>query len=605
MKNTLLFIALLGIFIYMGGGCASTGYPEGGPKDEAPPMMVKSTPALNALNFKGKEIVISFNEIIVIKDVFTKLIISPPVNKRPAVTSRGRDLVIKFEEDLQPNTTYTLDFSDAISDNNENNVLQNFRFSFATGTDIDSLSISGHLFDAATLAPVAGAFVVVYSNLADSAFRTQVPIRLAKTDEKGAFSVQNLAAGQYRVYALEDANRNYFYDQPGERIAWHPQLIEPTIGYRERTDSIAPDSVVTSEYQVFLPDSLQLFMFQEDNAVQYMKNNKRPARNKVDFVFNRPLEKPLEINRIGADAGNDWFLYEQGIFADSVTLWITDSTVIKSDSLFMVIGYMAKDSLNQPFLKTDTLNAYFFEVGGGESSQRQRRRGKDDKEKEASPVLTLPTLARTLDVLGEFSIVFPTPIADYNRSKLHLFQQIDTIQTPIDFQIEKDSLQMRRYIVKHVWESGEKYLFIADSAAFADVYDAKTDSIGHSFNVKSIDSYGIIRIGVINHQPNWFLQVLDRQDKVVRQATLPKNGKRALTFIPPGEYFIRIVDDVNGNGKWDTGILDTQTQPERIIYFHKTVNVRANWDVTEEWTPAEFNIYDFVQQFRQKTAGRR
>ena len=207
VRNLISFLFFFFIGITLLVRCASTGYPTGGPKDEAPPKMVRSIPAENSLSFLGDEIVIYFNELIKVTDIFQKLMVSPPVNEQPKVTTNGKRLIIKFQEDLQQNTTYNLGFADAISDNNEGNVLENFSFSFSTGEVIDSLKISGFLFDAANLSPVSGALVMVHSNSADSAFRKQVPLRVTKTDSQGRFSIQNLSPMSYRLFALEDADR--------------------------------------------------------------------------------------------------------------------------------------------------------------------------------------------------------------------------------------------------------------------------------------------------------------------------------------------------------------------------------------------------------------
>lgn len=591
-----VFIFILFLLIY---ACASTGTPSGGIKDETPPVLLRSTPPINSLNFQGKEIIVYFDELIQIKDVFQKLVVSPPMNKRPVVTVRGKNLIIHFEEELQPNTTYTLDFADAISDNNEGNILDNFRFSFSTGLEIDSLTISGILVDAADLSPVAGAFVMAYNNLSDSAFRTQVPVRLAKTDQTGAFSIQNLAEGEYRVYALEDVNRNYFYDQPGERIAWNTELISPTVEYRERSDSITPDSVHIHKYQVFLPDSVELFMFKEDNDPQYLKDRKRQSRNKIDFIFNIPLREQLRIEAIKPESKKDWFVYEKNIFNDSISLWITDSTFIKSDSLFVGISYFVKDSTQQFVLKTDTINAYFFETGGGTS---QRRRGKTETEAETPEIEMLKpaTMKRTLEFLGELDISFSTPVLNYDISMLHLYQQVDTIQVPLKFSFIRDSVRLKRYIIDYKYEAGEKYIFTADSAAITDIYGLHTDAISHSFNIKTLDSYGTIRIDVTNPQKNWLLQILNRQEKPVRQMYVPANGKLAFRYLPPGDYFIRIVDDTNRNGNWDTGNLSEKIQPERLFYYPELVNIRANWEIDVQFSPEEFDMYDFIQRNRQK-----
>jgi len=198
--------------------CANQGFPTGGPKDEDPPFIKESTPEPNALNYSEKTIEIEFNELIQLKNANQKLVVSPPMNKKPTISTRGKVLEILFEEDLQPNVTYTLDFADGIADNNEGNIIPSFRFSFSTGETVDSLQVSGHLFESDDLSPADGILVMLYNNLADSAFETLVPVRMAKTNEKGYFSIQNVHPGRYRVYALDDKNNSYKHTQPGDRI---------------------------------------------------------------------------------------------------------------------------------------------------------------------------------------------------------------------------------------------------------------------------------------------------------------------------------------------------------------------------------------------------
>lgn len=599
LRNWVDISILILFLMFLAWGCASTGYPTGGKKDVDPPVVLRSDPPANSLNFKGSEVVISFNEIIQVKDIFQKLVVSPPVNKRPVVTARGRELVIRFEEDLQPNTTYTLDFADAISDNNEGNVLQDFRFSFSTGMVVDSLSVSGFLFDATNLTPVAGALVMIHKNQADSAFKTQVPVRLAKTNQDGGFSVQNVAPGEYRLYALEDANRNYIYDQPGERIAWHSDLVVPAIEQRQRLDSIGPDSVSVINYRAFLPDSLQVFLFQEDNAPQYLKDNKRPSRNRIDFVFNRPNNTQVDFSLVREPSAKNWFIYEQSFEHDSITVWLTDSVHIKSDSLFMLVRYEVLDSLKRNVFKTDTLNAFFFQMGGGESRQRRR-----DQPKEI-PTLKPVSLKRTLEILSEFDFVFPTPVNQYDLSKIQLNQVVDTVLVPVEFTLIRDPVRLRRFIIDYPWEPGGKYEFLADSAAFTDIYGMVSGTIKQSFSVKTIDSYGIIYVDIANPQPNWIIQVLNQQEKLVRQSKIPRNGKIGFQFLRPGDYFLRIFVDVNGNEIWDTGDFDKGQQPERLMYFPESVNIRANWDRIVPWNPAAFDIHDFVKRNRKKTGQQR
>lgn len=598
IKNLFLpFFLLIGIVLM--GRCASTGYPSGGPKDEIPPKVERSIPTENSLSFLGDEIVVYFDELIKVTDVFQKLMVSPPVNEQPKVTTNGKRLLIKFQEDLQPNTTYTLDFADAISDNNEGNVLENFTFSFSTGEVIDSLKISGFLFDASNLTPVEGALVMVHSNPADSAFRKQVPLRVTKTDSKGRFSVQNLSPGSYRVFALEDANRNYKYDQPGERVAWYPEMIEPSIGSYEVVDSISSDSVVVRDVVAYLPDSLQLFIFQEDNAQQYLKESQRKSRNKVDFIFERSLKDPLDVRLLNKNR-EDWFVYESSVKHDSISLWITDSTLIKQDSLLLALRYMVLDSLKQPKLKVDTLNAYFFDMGSTET-----RKGKKEDKKPEVPSLTIEGLKSSLDILETLSIKFPTPLEQIHTDMLNLYLMEDTIPVPHEFKLVQDSLRLRRYEIQFQRKAGAKYLFTADSAAFKDVYGLATKPIKQNIEIKKEDAYGIFYVDVEDPGTNWLLQILNKQELVIRQQLVPSNGKVGFRYLRPGDYFLRIVFDENANRRWDEGSFEKGIQPEKVVYFPETINIRANWERMIPWDPKSFNIHSFVELHRSKSSNSR
>lgn len=599
MLSFLGALFLLGILSGVFGGCASTGYPTGGPRDETPPEMVSSTPNQGALSFLGEEIRIEFDEIIQLTDIFQKLMVSPPVNEAPVVTARGKTLLVRFQEDLQANATYTLDFADAIRDNNEGNILENFTFSFSTGEYIDSLAISGHLFNASDLAPVADALVMVHTNLADSAFRKQVPIRVTRTNTNGRFSIQNLAPGEYRLFALEDANRDFKYDQPGERIAWRTELVSPYVGFHERVDSVSADSAVVVKEQAFLPDSLQLFMFKEDNVEQYLVDNQRPSRNRVDFSFSRPLLQAMEV-RLVDQAVDNWLVYEQSMQHDSVTLWLTDSAVIKSDSLLMQIRYPVLDSLKEMGWETDTLNAYFFDTHEVES--RGRRRGEEEVVA-VLPSLQIEGLKGSLEILEELSLTFPTPISAYNREAIRLFQMVDTIPESIEFDLVQDSVRIRRYVFDFDRAPNETYVVEIDSAAFTDVYGWVNRPLKQTVDVKPEDSYGIFYLNIHEPKDNWLVQVLDGQERIVRSASVPGNGKIGFRYLKPGKYYVRIVEDKNSNGQWDTGNLEKARQPENLFYYPDEINIRANWDHVVPWDPQTFSVYDFVTRMRTKPEG--
>ncbi|GAF05179.1 Ig-like domain-containing protein [Saccharicrinis fermentans] len=308
MRNYILGLVAI-VILY---SCANPGYPTGGPKDEAPPKIKRSTPKPNALNYKRDEVIIEFDEIIKLDDVYQKYVISPPLKKRPKIVARAHKLSITFdeEEELQDNTTYTLDFANAIQDNNEGNPIESFVFSFSTGEVVDSFAIMGNLWEANDLSPVEGALVMAHKNLNDTAFTHDVPVRLGKTDEKGHFAIRNLSPGEYRVYALEDGNRNYMFDQPGEYIAWYDTVVSPSMEYVQMPDTVAADSVVFNDELVYSPNDLKLFLFKEEGTEQYPLGEERKDSNTLAFFFNLPVEN-FKVEPVSEESfDDDWAVFE-------------------------------------------------------------------------------------------------------------------------------------------------------------------------------------------------------------------------------------------------------------------------------------------------------
>jgi hypothetical protein len=592
------FISLIFIF-----GCANQGYPEGGPIDEDPPKMIASDPPLNATNFKGERIEIEFNELIVLRDAMQKVVISPPLNTPPTIRGLGNKVTVIFDEELQPATTYTIDFADAIQDNNEGNPLTGFTFSFSTGETQDSLQVSGHLFEADTHTPVAGALIMAHSNPSDTAFTKTVPARVAKTNEKGEFNILNLAEGKYRIFALEDMNRNYRFDQPGERIAWYPELVEPTFEWRDRVDSLFKDSVTLdtvlyTKELVYLPDSIQLFLFQEDFEEQYLDTREREERHRLDFIFNRPLEDSLRVKPISGDTGkDDWFIYERSLRHDSVMIWITDSSLISRDSLTIEAVYPVRDSLNNLVDRVDTLQMFYRDRT---AEGNRNRRDRDEEEEPERVPLSVRLPGGNLDI-GSFVLLrFPVPLAEIVVDSMELSQKADTVFQPVDFNIFQDSIRIRNFVINHPWMPGEAYRLVIDSAAFHGVYGRVNNPLKSEFTIKTEDSYGTLYIDVLNSGEDALLQVLNSKEEVIRKAWLPENGKLAFRYVKPGEYFLRILDDLNANGKWDTGDFSEGRQPERVYYYPEKIQVRANWDQSVKWDLNEFTIYDFVNRNRIK-----
>ncbi|MCG8582298.1 MAG: Ig-like domain-containing protein [Bacteroidales bacterium] len=601
MKKKISQLAIIAVISQLFWYCANVGMPTGGLKDEDPPVVVKSTPAANALNYREKTIYIEFDELIQLKDYRSKFIVSPPVNKQPIVEARGNRLLVTFEEDLQPNTTYTLDFADAIADNNEGNVLESYSFSFSTGEYIDSLQVSGNLYDADDLSPSEGVLIYLHNNLNDTAIQTLVPIRMAKTNSLGRFNIRNVSPGQYRIYALDDANRNNKFDQPGEAMAWSDIIVDPDFEYRTfadtiRIDSLETDSVSYYEKLVYTPDSIQLFKFQHDYKEQYLVSEERKERAKLTYYFNRPLEEDAKISLTGKEDISDAFIMDRSFKNDTVTFWVKDSTYYNQDSLSISISYPMRDTLDNPYTKADTIAMYFFEI-----KEKKKKRRKKDDEPEPIPTIQLKNVKNKLDVFGQFHFSLPAPATEFNTNAVKLYNHKDTIPAEQPFEFIHNKHQILNYTIKSEWEPGVRYEMIIDSAAIFDIYGLYNDSINAQFSIKSLDSYGLIRIQVLNPQENWLVQLINRKDIVVQQKYIRnKTGKIGFRYINPGEYMLRIVVDQNMNGKWDSGNYYERIQPEQLIYFPKKLNVRKNWEDNHgSWDPEIFNVDNFSRQFRK------
>ena len=266
--------------------------PDGGPYDETPPKFVRATPEPNATNNKRKKISIEFDEYIKLDKASEKVIISPPQNEAPEVKVSGHRVLVEFFDTLRENTTYTIDFGDAIVDNNEDNPLGNFAYAFSTGEHIDTMEVSGTVLSADNLEPVKGIQVGLHKNLEDSAF-VKLPFdRISRTDSRGHFTIRGVAPGKYRIYALMDGNQNYLFDSKTEAVAFLDSLVVPDMrpDVRQDTvwnelDTLAYDTIYEVHYTRFLPDNLILRSFKEENPMQYLVKSEREQLNSFFFVF--------------------------------------------------------------------------------------------------------------------------------------------------------------------------------------------------------------------------------------------------------------------------------------------------------------------------------
>lgn len=554
--------------------------PTGGLKDTIPPVVVRSVPLDGTVNYKKKEIQVYFDENITVEKITENVVISPPQKTQAVVKGNAKLLTVNLQDDLLDNTTYSILFGNAVVDLNEKNPLKNFAFSFATGPEIDTLQVAGRVLNAENMEPLPGVVVGLHSNLNDSAISALQFVRIAKTDEEGSFTIRNVKAGNYRLYALQDKSRDFIY-QPGEEIAFHDSIIVPDVIVKQQADTLWKDSVTvdTIRYSrsiTYLPNDITLKLFKEKNARQYLLKSERPDGKYFNLIFNAPQQKLPELTPLNFDKTAS-FLIQSNQDKDSLVYWIPDSAVYKIDTLSVSIQYLKTDSLFQLVPFTDTLNL----------ASRKPKVPVKSKARETQvtslPALNLKTnLNATFDLYREILFDMEEPLDTIFLDKIKLYHKADTTFKVIEYQwMVKDSIR-RTFSLKYPWKPEENYKLQIDSAAFMSIYGKVNKAIETAFKIKSLDEYSALKIVLQNFDSLAMIQVLDSKDEVVSTAKASVKGTR-FEYLKPGEYFVRLFIDANKNGIWDPGDLKSKLQPEPVYYFQKKLSLRANWELEESW----------------------
>ena len=565
--------------------CANIGNPDGGPYDELPPKFVKSTPQPGSLNNKRTEISIEFDEFIQLENASEKIVVSPPQIQMPEIKVNGKRVEVNLEDTLQPDMTYTIDFADAIVDNNEGNPLNNYTFTFSTGNAIDTMEVSGTVLDASNLEPVKGILVGLHSNLADSAFVKKAFERVARTDSRGRFIIRGIAPGTYRVYALQDANQNFLFDQKSEMIAFTDSLVVPRFEQRMRQDTVwkdtvTVDTIVEHAYTHFLPDDILLRAFKEDATTLYMVKNERMVPQKFSFYFSAPVDSLPRIEGLNFDAA-DAFLLEHSLRYDTLTYWLKDTLLCKQDTLGMAVHYLYTDTLGQLSPITDTLN-----LASRQIVLPKKKRKKDDDEPAPTVFLKVNVSASSsFDVYSNVEFEFEQPLAWFDSTAIHLQQKVDTLWTDVPFVFEKDSLRLRNYRLRAFWEPEGEFKLTVDSAAFHSIYGLFTDKMEKTMKVKALSDYATLYWNIIGipDTASAIVELLDSQDKVVRRSEVNANGGADFYYLNPGTYYARLFIDSNTNGVWDTGLYAERRQGELVCYYPMPVELKAYFEVTQDW----------------------
>lgn len=588
------------LFAVFAASCANRGIgPQGGPKDSIPPVPQLAIPENGSVNFVGQDIEVTFDEYLQLDNIAQNLLMSPPQQTPPEVKARGKKLLVHFVDSLQANTTYTLDFGNAVCDFREKNPLTGYAFAFSTGPVIDTLEVGGYVYDASNLNPVQGVMVGIHNDLSDTAFATKPFARVARTDSVGAFRITNMKEGIYRLYAVDDISRDYRLTI-GEALAFADSLLEPFVQPHIHTDSLGKDSLVGYEYG---PADLCLWLFSQQQQRLYMQRTNRDKQHIIQLTFSAqpdsmPTYRVLNPNVLDT-LPNDtmpwtdptpYIAAKYSPKADTLSLWLTDSIAIAQDTIALEITYRRTDSLYRLEWGVDTVKAVW-------RAPRLTEKAKAALEKQnRNRKLELKSNARkSFEMYDTLRITSTTPLAAIQRDSIHLVQRIDTIRKSIAFAIEPyDTLPMTIRLIARL-EEGQQYELQLDSAALYDIYGVTHDKQTFSLQLKTKEDYSTLRVKIKPFVSNARIQLLSKKDEVIREMAAEEMGT-LFSFLKPDEYYLRMYIDANNDLQWTTGSWEEKRQPELVYYFPSKIQTKSNWDFEEEWD------YTAVEQLKAKPA---
>lgn len=574
--------------------CAKMGQPDGGWYDETPPVIVRTTPQDKGVNVKQKKISIYFDEYIKVDNPTEKVVISPPQIEQAEIAASGKKIVVELKDTLKPNTTYTVDFSDAITDNNENNPLGNYTYTFSTGDHIDTMEVAGYVLDAQNLEPIKGILVGLYSNLSDTIFTKEPMLRVSRTDSRGKFVIKGVAHGDYRIYALQDADNNYIFNQKSEQIAFTHDIITPSsmADIRQDTiwrDSLRIDSIIRVGYTHFLPDDIVLRAFTEVQTNRYLVKTERTEPDHFTMFFSYgdsllPQIRGLNFNE------QDAFIIEPTEKQDTITYWLRDTMLVNQDTLRMEVKYMATDTLGVLQLQTDTMDVLAkvpyekrLKQQADEYEEWKKKQDKAKKRgKEYETEMPKKALEPKYNVASEpapdqnITITVPTPLASADTSRIHLYSKHDTLWYRSPFVLRPKPGLHRTYELLGEWRPGIEYSLEVDTMAFTDIYGKTSAPKKQGFKVKTEDSYATLLFDITGMADTTVVvQLLNSQDVMVKEVST-SNGRAEFFYIKPDTYYARMFIDSNNNGVWDTGDYAADRQAETTYYYPDKIECKAN-----------------------------
>ena len=539
-QKHLIFCLGLLLTAFLAQRCANAVAPTGGPKDTTPPVVVAAMPENQSTHFIGKKIEITFDEFITLENANQNVMISPPLKEKPDIKLKNKTVVVKFKENLVPNTTYTINFGSAIKDLHEGNPFKDYVYSFSTGDHIDTLSITGKVVDAETMKPIENVYVGLYAadrdNL-DSLPMTVAPNYISKTDKEGQFSLNGLADKSYRVFALKDANANLYFDLANEASAFLDMLVTPS------------DSTLKP---------ITLRMFTEVDSTQVLLEKKLIEEGLLRFVFRHPAK--------------DAVIMTPEMLPDTFNLVTTHSAAY--DTVWWYFTPNVKDSLWVQ-VKYDT-------VINDSSRYSLKFKDKKGRNKKTEPLKVKNNLIGRGALVHDdtLTLTFSEPIVRYAMRDSAVFK-CDTLVFYDTLAFEPADEQGMKYrLVNPVAADMSYHIEIPDSVFFG-IRNRTNEAIKLDFHVVNDDEYGNIYITVMppKGMKQVVVQLTNESGKVVKEQVITKNSEVMFDYLMPAKYKLRAILDADGNGKWSTGNYHRHTLPETIIDYINVLDLKAGWDI--------------------------
>lgn len=573
---------VLGSMIFSHSCANTTTPPTGGKKDTIPPYIVNIDPLPGATNVPVHKasITITFNEYVTVKDP-KSLFLSPPLEKTPKYRMRGKSVVVYFESDLDSNTTYTLDLTNAIADNNEGNMFPGYTLMFSTGDQIDSMAMTGVVRDSKTLEPVKGATVMVYKDLSDSAIFKTRPSAAVKTDDWGFFSLRNIADTVYRLYAIRDDGSNNIYDPDADLIAFSDSLVRPVLVASDDLPELKKYDMKDTVNCMARKAEHELIMFREKPSKQMIVNKVRPSERTTYITF---MAQNAQIDTLWMRGiPSNKLITEFNIERDSLVIWVNDRRR-QSDTLHLYVDYLKTDSLGVLVPHTEHVKLTMDKAASKSKSSRR-----NIKHEDTLCVMKVTATPETVEQKG-FEIEFDYPIINEGFDSLRLISVNPRQQESLmKFKVSRDTLNLKKYIVRPEGKllKGYEYTLKVPHRKFRDINGFYNDSSAVKVSLPNDDKLSLLSLDLQNVNDKYIIDLLDeKRTNILRSYIIDKDTVLEFPYLKAGKYSIRITEDLNRNGIVDTGNLLEHKQPEKVKFYKLrggsyVINIDESMDMSQ------------------------